>query len=131
MPESLWRAVQEETDKQQHKLIDRPMTEDRSPLPDSQDHVEREERTSQTSNITHSVPTSERPNERPAERRPYDFYRDQVLWIKQMKLEIETRYGIRVSQNAIVQLAMDMFISDYERNKERSNLIRELVGNRA
>ena len=127
MPESLWQAVQEETDKRPHRPTAMTMAEDRRPPPDSEDSMERKERTSETPNLVHSVPTSERPKERPTERRPYDFYRDQVLWIKQMKLEIETRYGIRVSQNAIVQLAVDMFIQDYERNKERSNLIQELV----
>ena len=65
--------------------------------------------------------------ERPIERRPYDFYRDQLLWLKRTKVEIEERYGSRVTANAMVQLALDLFIEDYKRRKEGSKLVTNLV----
>ena len=77
------------------------------------------------------IRTSQRPlepkKERPIERRPYDFYRDQLLWLKRTKVEIEERYGSRVTANAMVQLALDLFIEDYKRRKELSKLVTNLV----
>ena len=67
------------------------------------------------------------PNGRLTERRPYDFYRDQVFWLKEIKLEIEKVYGRNIPANAIVQLALDLFIEDYERRGERSTLILNLL----
>lgn len=74
--------------------------------------------------------TSERPNERPVERRPYDFYSDQVLWLNRMKVEIQARYGRKVTANAMVQLALDLFIQDYKAKGKRSALISNLVFHR-
>ena len=65
--------------------------------------------------------------ERLTERRPYDFYRDQLLWLRKTKVEIEERYGSRVTANAMVQLALDLLIKDYKRRKERSKLVTKLV----
>ena len=70
---------------------------------------------------------SERSKQRSLERRPYDFFRDQVLWLNRMKVEIEERYGRRVTANAMVQLALDAFIEDYKKRKQRSRLVTRLV----
>ena len=70
---------------------------------------------------------SERPKERLTERRPYDFFRDQVLWLNKTKVEIQERYGRRVTATAMVQLALDLFIQDYKTKKERSKLVTHLV----
>ena len=71
--------------------------------------------------------TSGRTKERTTDRRPYDFFRDQLLWLNRTKVEIQEEYGRRVTANAMVQLALDLFIEDYKRRKERSKLITHLV----
>lgn len=68
--------------------------------------------------------------ERLTERRPYDFFRDQVLWLNKTKVEIQEKYGRRVTANAMVQLALDLFIEDYKRRRGRSKLVTKLVFNR-
>jgi len=67
--------------------------------------------------------------ERLTERRPYDFFRDQILWLNKTKVEIQEKYGRKVTANAMVQLALDLFIQDHKRRKERSKLITNLVSN--
>jgi hypothetical protein len=71
----------------------------------------------------------QRTKERLTERRPYDFFRDQILWLNKTKVEILERYGRRVTANAMVQLAVDLFMQDYKRRKERSKLVTKLVSN--
>ena len=139
MPESLWQAVQEESEKQTVKTpaesVSKPMrnpqTKKGRPVPQPErlrkKDVQKKDRTSQRPDVRTPVPKSEPPKERRTERRPYDFYQDQVLWLKEIKLEIEKRYGRRVTANAMVQLAVDLLIEDYRRNKERSKLISKLV----
>ncbi len=143
MPESLWQAVQKETEKQKVKTqpesASKPVqslkARKSTPLPHSKGagdkEVRRKEGTSPRPKVRPSVPKSERPKERLIERRPYDFYKDQVLWLKETKLEIEKKYGKRVPANAMVQLALDLLIEDYKRNKGRSKLVSELVSNGA
>jgi len=79
--------------------------------------------------------TSGRPlvlrKERPIVRRPYDFFRDQVLWLNRTKVEIEERYGLQVTANAMVQLALDLLIMDYRASGLRSHLMTHLVIGRA
>jgi len=65
--------------------------------------------------------------ERLTERHPYDFFRDQILWLNRVKVEIQEQYGRRVTANAIVQLALDLLIEDYRRRGRRSSLISSLV----
>jgi hypothetical protein len=75
--------------------------------------------------------TSGRPlvlrKERPIVRHPYDFYRDQVLWLNRTKVEIEERYGLQVTANAMVQLALDLLILDYRATGLHSHLMTHLV----
>jgi len=71
----------------------------------------------------------QRTEERPTDRRPYDFYRDQILWLNRTKVEIQEKYGRRVSANAMVQFAVDLLMRDYKRRKERSKLVTKLVIN--
>jgi len=60
-------------------------------------------------------------------RRPYDFFEGQVQWLNRKRLEIEEQYGVRVPANAMVQLAVDLLIEDFERRGEKSQLIGTLV----
>lgn len=69
----------------------------------------------------------EYPKQRATERNSYDFYKDQILWLNRMKVEIQERYGRRVTANTIVQLALDLLIQDYRKRGERSSLITNLV----
>jgi hypothetical protein len=62
-------------------------------------------------------------------RRPYDFFQDQVLWLNRTKVEIQEQYDRRITANAMVQLALDLLIADYQRRKERSKLVIKLVLN--
>jgi hypothetical protein len=64
---------------------------------------------------------------RTIERHSHDIFRDQVRWMNRLKLDLEERRGARVTGNAMVQLAVDLFRDDYERQGEESNLIRVLV----
>ena len=135
MSESLWQAVQAEVDKQrgQAKMGHRPdQAVGPSPVPaepthDDQTKVQRAEGPSTRPHIRELVPTSGRPPERLIERRPYDFYRDQVFWLKETKLELEKRYGQTIPANAIVQLALDLLIEDYKRHGDRSKLVLKLI----
>ena len=69
----------------------------------------------------------EYPKQRATERNSYDFYKDQILWLNRTKVEIQEKYGRRVTANTIVQLALDLLIQDYRRRGERSSLITNLV----
>ena len=69
--------------------------------------------------------------ERSIERRSFDFFRHQVLGLNRIKLEIQERHALRVSANAMVQLAVDLLIEDYKRRKERSKLMTKLVFNQS
>jgi len=65
--------------------------------------------------------------QRATERNSYDFYKDQILWLNKIKVEIQEKYGRRVTANTIVQLALDLLIQDYRKRGERSSLITNLV----
>lgn len=95
-----------------------------------------------TSHVTSQRPdegTSVRMSERPAgrtkgrtvDRHPYDFYHDQVMWLNRMKVEIEERYEVQVTANAMVQLALDVLILDYRVRGRHSHLVSHLVFGRA
>jgi len=72
--------------------------------------------------------THERPQQvRLVEHRPYDFFQDQIRWLNRRKVELEERYGKRVTANAMVQLAVDLLIADYELDPEDSQVVRVLV----
>lgn len=90
-------------------------------------------RTKKPSSVETKKETLQRPiqprKERLTERRPYDFFRDQILWLNKTKVEIQEKYGRKVTANAMVQLALDLFIQDHKRRKERSKLITNLVSN--
>lgn len=60
-------------------------------------------------------------------RYAHDLYIDQVRWMNRLKLELEEGYGVKVTGNAVVQLALDMLREDFVRNGEASVLIRALV----
>ena len=135
MSESLWRAVQSEVEKQRgatstglrskHDPVPSPVPPE--PSQGGPKRIRQSEGPRERPIVRASVPTSGRPKERLTERRPYDFYRDQVFWLKEIKLEIEKVYGRNIPANAIVQLALDLFIEDYERRGERSTLILNLL----
>ena len=135
MPESLWQAVQEETAKQERKPLQHPEARQGAVPSLAQKNASENVRkdipkkggTSQPPEVRKSVPISERLTE----RRPHDLYRDQILWLKETKLEIEKRYGQLVTANAMVQLALDLLIADYDRNRERSKLVLRLVSKEA
>ena len=105
-------------------------------MSDEPDELELERpdvRTKERTLVAKKGATSQRPlqrtKERLTDRRPYDFYRDQVLWLNKTKVEIQEKYGQRVTANAMVQLAVDWLIHDYRRRKERSKLVMKLVSN--
>jgi len=60
-------------------------------------------------------------------RHSHDIYLDQVRWLNRTRFAIEERYGVRVSSNAIVRLALDVMRDDHVRHGERSKLMRILV----
>ena len=64
---------------------------------------------------------------RVSERHSHDIFHDQVRWLNRAKVEIDERYGRRVTVNGLVQLALDVLRKDYELNKAGSNVIRVLV----
>jgi hypothetical protein len=66
-------------------------------------------------------------SERIDERHSHDIFRDQVRWMNRTKLEIEETYGKRITSNAIVKLALDLLIDDFERHGESSKLISSLT----
>lgn len=75
-----------------------------------------------------SAPTGHRIDARiSGARHSHDLFQDQVRWINRIKVDLEETYGKRITGNDIVQLALDIFISDYETNGDDSALISKLV----
>ncbi|MEZ4554200.1 MAG: hypothetical protein R3B59_09870 [Dehalococcoidia bacterium] len=63
------------------------------------------------------------------ERHSHDIYQDQVRWLNRTKLDFEETYGVKVTGNAMVQLAIDRLRTDFEAEGEASDLFRVLVLN--
>ncbi len=93
-------------------------------------------RSEERPNVENKVPPSERrvvprasmpAAKRRTVHRPYDFFEDQVRWLNRKKLELDERYGRRIPTTAMVQLAVDMLIADFEAHGEASQLIGNLV----
>ncbi|MGE0229250.1 MAG: hypothetical protein AB7I38_14695 [Dehalococcoidia bacterium] len=61
------------------------------------------------------------------ERHSHDIYQDQVRWLNRTKLDFEETYGVKVTGNAMVQLALDRLRRDFEAQGEASDLFRVLV----
>ena len=74
-----------------------------------------------------SAPSGHRPQARKIERHSHDIYLDQVRWMNRLKLEFEEQYGLRLTSNAMVALAVDRFRADYDLNGDDSALMRILV----
>lgn len=74
-----------------------------------------------------SAPTGPLTEPRPLERHSHDIFRDQGRWLNRVKVDIEERYGRRVTGNQIVQLAIEQLRDDYETNGDDSTLIRQLA----
>lgn len=64
---------------------------------------------------------------RAVERHSHDIYADQIRWMNRLKLDVLETYGTKVTSNEMVQLAIDLFRADFERNGESSQLMRVLV----
>lgn len=74
-----------------------------------------------------SAPTGHRAEHRTLERHSHDIYLDQIRWMNRLKLEVEETYGVKLTSNAMVALAVDRFREDYEGNGDDSALMRVLV----
>ncbi len=74
-----------------------------------------------------SVLRSQRPLVRTVERHSHDIFQDQVRWMNRLKLDLEERYGAKVTGNAMVQLALDLFRDDFLNHGDDSSLVRALV----
>lgn len=75
-------------------------------------------------------PRSSQPIERGArisERHSHDIFKDQVRWMNRIKLEIDEQYGVRITSNSIVQLAIDIVMRDYETSKGDSKIVTAFV----
>ncbi|MBE0610049.1 MAG: hypothetical protein IH609_11740 [Dehalococcoidia bacterium] len=70
---------------------------------------------------------SQRPPARTVERHSHDIFQDQVRWMNRLKLDLDERYGAKVTGNAMVQLALDLFRDDFVSRGEKSSLFRVLV----
>ncbi|MGE4053431.1 MAG: hypothetical protein AB7F99_01425 [Vicinamibacterales bacterium] len=107
-----------------------------TPAPMSEPTLERSnervpERTSARSKRRGSVPTNDhaRRASRALERHSHDIYQDQVRWLNRTKLDFEETYGVKVTGNAMVQVALDRLRRDFEAEGEASDLFRVLVLN--
>lgn len=74
------------------------------------------------------MPVQTRP--RTTQRRPFELFEDQLLWIGRTKVEVLEQYGRRLTANAMVQLAVDLLIEDYRQAGRRSHLVNDLVRSR-
>lgn len=124
MSESLWQAVQEEAVKTSSPTPEKPL---RPVRPDQGTDEQRSQRPNERKSERKSGQPLPSQQDRIVDRHPYDFYGDQVLWLKCTKLDIEQQYGVQVTANAMVQLAVDLLIADYERNGQNSKLVKRLV----
>jgi len=127
-------AYAEQKRRQEEAASSKPRATGRPAVQTEQPKEERPDvRTKKPSSVETKKETLQRPvqprKERLTERRPYDFFRDQILWLNKTKVEIQEKYGRKVTANAMVQLALDLFIKDHKRRKERSKLITNLVSN--
>ncbi len=64
---------------------------------------------------------------RAVERHSHDIYVDQIRWMNRLKLDVQETYGAKITSNEMVQLAIDLFRADFERNGEASQFMRVLV----
>lgn len=64
---------------------------------------------------------------RPMDHRAYDFFKDQVNWLNRQRLELKEHYGRLVPATVMVQLALDLFIKDFQQHGEDSQLVRVLI----
>lgn len=72
-------------------------------------------------------PGGKRAPSRTVERHSHDIFQDQIRWMNRVKLDLEERYDVKVTGNAMVQLALDLFREDFIRTGEASSLVRVLV----
>lgn len=72
-------------------------------------------------------PGGKRAPSRTVERHSHDIFQDQIRWMNRVKLDLEERYDVKVTGNAMVQLALDLFREDFIRTGEASRLVRVLV----
>ena len=87
----------------------------------------RRERRAAEGHETSSGLRSQRTPVRTVERHSHDIFQDQVRWMNRLKLDLAERYGAKVTGNAMVQLALDLFRDDFLSHGEQSGLIRVLV----
>ena len=90
----------------------------------------RRERRAADGHETSSGLRCQRPPVRTIERHSHDIFQDQVRWMNRLKLDLEERYGAKVTGNAMVQLALDLFRDDFLSLGEESSLVRVLVQGR-
>lgn len=74
-----------------------------------------------------AVPANGTREERRGERHSHDIFIDQVRWMNRLKLELGEEFGVKLTSNALVQLAIDMLRRDFDANGERSELFRTLI----
>ena len=74
-----------------------------------------------------ALPTNVRGEERRVERHSHDIFIDQVRWMNRLKLELGEEFGVKLTGNALVQLAIDMLRRDFDAHGERSELFRTLI----
>ncbi len=73
------------------------------------------------------LPANVRGEERRVERHSHDIFIDQVRWMNRLKLELGEEFGVKLTGNALVQLALDMLRRDFDAHGERSELFRTLI----
>jgi hypothetical protein len=113
-------ATTEQRDNQQARTQDNELRRRRSNAAANRHAREQTRRPAPTVGIVSA-------SERIDERHSHDIFRDQVRWMNRTKLDMEETYGKRITSNAIVKLALDLLIDDFERHGESSNLIRSLI----
>lgn len=76
---------------------------------------------------TTGIPANAPREGRRVERHSHDIFNDQVRWMNRLKLELGEEFGVKVTSNALVQLAIDLLRRDLAANGERSELFRTLI----
>jgi hypothetical protein len=77
--------------------------------------------------VTSGAQVRSRSKDRKIGRFTYEIYLDQVRFMARLKLDLDEAYGVKLTNNSMVSLAIDALFRDYEINGDQSQLMRVLV----
>lgn len=76
--------------------------------------------------VAKNQPSKVEPAMQPRRKAGYRITEDAIYAVIQMKVDLLRQFGVKASQEAIVEEAIHMIREDFEKGKEKSRLVRNL-----